>query len=452
MPEVAKDRSDANSRPHITILGGGVAGLAAGFYARRRGIPFTLFEASDHIGGNCRTLRQGPFCFDTGAHRFHDRDPAVTDDLLELMRRDLHEVHAPNQICCQGRFIDFPLSPLNVAQSLGLRTSLRAGIEVVQRKLRGTPEAACFESFARGQYGDTIAETLLLNYSEKLWGVPGNQLSPEVAGRRLQGLTFGTLLREALVGRRGKTRHLDGSFLYPREGIGMIADRLAEACGADSIRKGARITRLFVEQGRVQAIEVNGRERIATDRVVCSLPLTELVRDLTPAPPPAALTAAASLQYRAMVLVTLFLARDRVTPNASIYFPDPDLPFTRLYEPKNRSQVLAPPGCTSLMAEIPCQPEDDVYRAADDALAARVSQALVRLGLIEARDCTGRHVMRLACAYPVLRKGADATVGRILGHLRGIANLALTGRNGLFQYIHIHDVMRWARDYIEALP
>ena len=45
----------------IQILGGGPAGLAAGFYAKKRGLDFVLFEAGSEVGGNCRTIRDGDF-------------------------------------------------------------------------------------------------------------------------------------------------------------------------------------------------------------------------------------------------------------------------------------------------------------------------------------------------------------------------------------------------------
>ena len=36
--------------PHASVLGGGRAGLAVGWFARWRGLPFTLLEASDRLG------------------------------------------------------------------------------------------------------------------------------------------------------------------------------------------------------------------------------------------------------------------------------------------------------------------------------------------------------------------------------------------------------------------
>jgi protoporphyrinogen oxidase len=60
--------SEQNSRT-ITVLGGGPAGLAVGYYANKNGFRFKIYEASADVGGMCRTLHYKDFAFDMGAHR-----------------------------------------------------------------------------------------------------------------------------------------------------------------------------------------------------------------------------------------------------------------------------------------------------------------------------------------------------------------------------------------------
>lgn len=115
-----------NGRNRIIILGGGVAGRSVGYYAKIAGIPFSLYEKSGRIGGNCITLRHGDFLFDSGAHRIHNTNPQITRDIQDLLGKDLMRVEAPSRIFHQGKFIDFPLSPLNLLLKLGFAQSLRA--------------------------------------------------------------------------------------------------------------------------------------------------------------------------------------------------------------------------------------------------------------------------------------------------------------------------------------
>ena len=48
--------NNVNKPLHHVIIGGGIAGLGVGFYAKKCGIPFTLYEANNWIGGNCITF------------------------------------------------------------------------------------------------------------------------------------------------------------------------------------------------------------------------------------------------------------------------------------------------------------------------------------------------------------------------------------------------------------
>ena len=98
-------------RPELAILGGGPAGLAVAFYVHRARIPFSLFERAASLGDLCRTYRHGAHSYDSGAHRFHDRDREISHDLRELMNDELIAVHAPSKIYDRGRFVDFPPSP-----------------------------------------------------------------------------------------------------------------------------------------------------------------------------------------------------------------------------------------------------------------------------------------------------------------------------------------------------
>ena len=52
-------------KKHITILGGGPAGMAVAFYAHEKGIEYSLFERSNRLGGNCITLEHNGFLFDS---------------------------------------------------------------------------------------------------------------------------------------------------------------------------------------------------------------------------------------------------------------------------------------------------------------------------------------------------------------------------------------------------
>ncbi len=434
----------------LTILGAGPAGLATAFYAHREGIPFLLLEQSSSVGGLCRTLRCGGHAYDTGAHRFHDRYPEVSRDLRDLLGESLRPVDAPSHVYLSGRFIDFPPTPLNALRSSGLVEAGRAGFEMIRCRLQKRPEVS-FADYAVNTFGKTLARKFVLNYSEKLWGLPAEKLSPDIATRRLSGMTFGSLVRE-LFWRSRKTAHIDGSFLYPRFGYGQICTALEERLPPGTIRRRHRVSGLKCLNGSIRWVEFEDRRPLPVpDRVVSTLPLTALVGLLGNRLPPAVHEAAGALRFRNLRLLFLRLAQAKVSRRATIYFPDKSMCTSRIHEPRNRSAEMAPEGETSLVAEVPCFPEDAVAGLSPEQLMQRVVGELEAAGLTQRqRVIDWRHHL-LAHAYPVYSLDYAQRVHTIRCAAKGILNLQLLGRGGTFFYSHLHHQMRLARDFIVQL-
>ncbi|HEX2695869.1 MAG TPA: hypothetical protein VHP61_08955, partial [Acidobacteriota bacterium] len=136
------------------------------------------------------------------------------------------------------------------------------------------------------------------------------------------------------------------------------------------------------------------------------------------------------------------------------------LPFARLYEPKNRSRFMAPPDRTSVVVEIPCFrdnaetgdfDDDAVWSAPDGRLVDAVRGHLARLGRIREPEVLDGTVARLEYAYPVIERGTEAKTRKIFGYLEGFENLKSSGRVALFEYIHIHDIMRIGQEIVEGM-
>jgi protoporphyrinogen oxidase len=440
---------DQVAMTYLTILGGGPAGLGVAFYAQRARIPFILFEKSAQLGGMCRTLRHGEHFYDCGAHRFHDQDREITRDVLDLMGDEMLAVEAPSMIWDRGRFVDFPPTPLNAILSRSPIEVWRIAVELLRAHLRPR-ECVSFEDFAISQFGETLARRIALNYSEKLWGLPAAQLSPNIATHRLKGMTLRSLFFELILPRK-KTSHIDGAFLYPRRGYGRIVENIERTLPPDSIRLAQEIVRIECEGGRIARIVfADGHAEEPRDRVVSTLPLTVLVKFLGEQMSDEARQAAARLRFRQIRLFFLRLKRPQLSANASIYIPDPQFCISRLYEPKNRSAALAPPGETSVVVEVPCFLDDPIQRMSNEDLAERVITELVALTLVNRAEVVEWKHHFLANAYPVYSLDYSRDVSIITEELAQISNLSTIGRAGLFLYSHLHDQLRLAKDYVAA--
>jgi protoporphyrinogen oxidase len=332
---------------------------------------------------------------------------------------------------------------------LGTAGTARAAFDLMKQRLSGSPCGKSLEALAVHAYGRPVASLFLLNYSEKLWGLPAAQLAESAAGSRLKTLH----LRSVVAGALGfaKPQHYEGAFLYPRHGIGEISDRLADACGSDRVITRSPITGLRHDGHRITEIGIGGDTWIDAGTVISTLPVDLMLGMLHPAAPDSVRALVARIRYRNLVLVTLAIDRPQITNFATVYFPDAAFPFTRVSEPRNRSAEMAPPGQTSLLVELPCDPDDAIW-AADDTLAVtRVVDALSGIGWFSKSQVRDARVFRLSHAYPVAALGVSDTIADIARYLQGFQNLHLLGRNAEFRYTWIHELLAGARTLVDDI-
>ena len=429
----------------VLVLGGGIAGLSVAYFLKHRNVPVTVYDAMDKPGGNCRTIRIRDFSFDTGAHRFHDKDPEITGQVKGLMGDELKRISAPSKIFDDGRMLSFPLELRDVFISMDTSFMIRAGIDLLKSrcKRRGADD---FESFAVSAYGRSMADRFLLNYSRKLWGIPCRELSREISGERLKHMTLATLLKHFISRRYAENAHYEGDFYYPERGIGQLPEMMSARIGPENIQLNSRITGIFHNEKRLEGIGINGDALVNASQVVSTLPVVDFIAMMRPAPPQDVLEAAKALRFRNIRLAVFFIRGRGINKAATMYFPAGRFIFTRGYEPKNRSGFMSPQGMTSFVAEVPCFADDWAWRADSHAFTTKVREQVLETGLVRREDIVGCADERIAHAYPVLEKDHREKMVTISGYLSGFDNLEISGRSGLFKYLWIHNLVREGRN------
>ena len=435
----------------IIIIGGGPAGLAAAHYAKKNNLNFSLYESSNRFGGNCITINVGDFYFDSGAHRLHDVDSDTTQIFKNILKDDLRKIDIGSQIFSNDKFIDFPISPLNLFKFLGFRSFSYEGFKILFRMLFKKPKKNDFKSLITYKYGNKISNLFLINYSEKLWGISADKLSQKISGKRLKGLDLKTFLIELVFGKSKKTKHLDGSFYYPKEGIGSLFEELAKHVGTEKLSLSKKVTQINHSKNKINSIEINNKENILVEELVSSIPLNVFISKMNPPAPKEIRSIVSKIKFRNVILIVLLINKQRINFNGSMYFPSKDFPFTRIYEPKNRSEFMSPKEKTSLAIEIPCFSTDQIWNDVDDKIISLVNDKLLSTNLIKSDLIIESLVYRINDAYPVLEYNFEDKINHLSNYLSSFKNLKILGRNGLFEYSHIHDQFISARKIINEL-
>ncbi len=428
----------------VVICGAGLAGLAAGHALAREGSEVVVLERETRVGGLARTLEHRGQRFDLGGHRLLTDSARVSSLVRDVVREPLLQVPRASKILLGGRYVDYPLRLLNAVSGLGLAATLRIlqGWLAAQLGRRRRRAVVSLEDWVVRHHGRPLFELFFKPYSEKVWGIDCTRISADWVAQRIQGLTLGEAVRQALVRRSAcALRTLSAGFLYPARGIGGIAEGLRREIGMRGVvRTGAVVTRLVHRARRIERVLVREGGASASCRgreFVASLPLPALVKALWPAPPAAVLEAAARLRYRDLLLVAVRIGRERVTDQTWIYTPGRETSFGRVHEPKNWSARMGVPGETLLVTEHFCSRGDAAWQGADSALVGRTVQDLAALGLVRRDEVLDGTVVRVPCAYPLFEVGYGEACGVIGEYLAGFDNLHVVGRTGAFRYFNM---------------
>ena len=174
----------------VAILGGGPAGvglarqIVAGHQSGSGSFEVELFEANPAVGGLSASFSVEGVVFDHGSHRLHPSiDPEILEVLQGLMPGVLQRRPRHGRIVLGGRFIGFPLRPLDAA--LGLPWRIKCGL---LRDMFVRPRHAAADSFAatlESQLGPTLCREFYFPMARKLWGREPGEIDAEQARRRV---------------------------------------------------------------------------------------------------------------------------------------------------------------------------------------------------------------------------------------------------------------------------
>jgi protoporphyrinogen oxidase len=187
------------NKQHVVILGAGPAGVGAAYQLVKKGIArVTVLEQRDGVGGNAGSFNlDGVYC-DFGSHRLHPVvPPEIMSDLRRLLGKDLLYQTRHGRILLRGRWIHFPLKPLDLLlrlpKTFAMSILADMALKVLPRNNSG-PET--FASVLERGLGRTICREFYFPYARKLWGISAEKLAHTTAQRRVSGSSIGKILRK----------------------------------------------------------------------------------------------------------------------------------------------------------------------------------------------------------------------------------------------------------------
>ena len=455
------------------IIGAGPAGLTAAHeLLTRAGIRPIVLERSAYMGGISRTINYKGNRMDIGGHRFFSKSDRVMDWWLRQLpiasngeaavRNDIMLVRSrKSRIYFLRKFFDYPVQlTTSTLRNLGVRRTVRIALSYFKSVLSPIRNPENLEQFFINRFGRELYLTFFKSYTEKVWGVPCDQISAEWGAQRIKGLSVRKAVAHFIrqigngnhsdIAQKGTETSLIEQFLYPKFGPGQmwesVAQEIVELGG--EIITNFDVTGVQVQRNRVVSVTGSGPDgqqyRFAGDLFFSTTSVQELVRALRTDVPAEVREIAEGLQYRDFVTVGLLLKKLKIREAGDkfgklisdnwIYIQEPEVRVGRLQIFNNWSPyMVADHSKVWLGAEYFCDQSDDLWRMSDEDIVRLAVDELGRIDIIEPSNVLDFTVARMPRTYPAYF-GAYQRFEVVRRYLDGFENLFLIGRNGMHKY------------------
>lgn len=430
----------------VLILGAGPAGMAAAMELTKHGRHVTMVEKASQVGGLAKTLafteKDGVYLTDIGPHRFFSKNKYLYDFIEDLLGEEWGQIPRLTRFYVHGKFYFYPIRFGNALRQMGLirafRVILDYGYERI-RELIAPRNVQNFEDYVVRNFGWSLARFNMLNYTEKIWGIPCKEISVDWAYQRIAGLSLFSTIKKMLFKNSGPKSLVD-TFYYPSFGSGTIYEAIKKRIEEEGnpVHTLSEPVRISWKDKRVSGVEVRlqdgSTEVFFPKATINSVPLTQTVTLFDPPAPPEVLEAAKNLRFRSQVYLFLTINKDQVVKDNWVYFPDKEIPFGRISEMKNFSKEMCPEGKTSLFIEFFCFEGDEIWNMTTEELTDSATSWFEKFNFLKREEILSARSFKQRYAYPIYDIGYKERLNTILHWLDSFENFFAIGRPGRFRY------------------
>ena len=435
----------------VAIIGAGPAGLTAAYLLSKQGLSVTVIEKDPvYVGGISRTVEHNGFRFDIGGHRFFSKSQEVVALWNEILPDDFIQRPRMSRIYYEGKFYSYPLRAFEALGNLGIIRSSLCMASFGWAKLFPKKDVRSFEDWTINQFGHKLYSIFFKTYTEKVWGMPCDEMSADWAAQRIKGLSLGAAVLDGLKRSLGlnkkpndgmATKTLLETFRYPRLGPGMMWNAardkvlaMGNTVAMDTSLKQLRFDDV-TQRWNMQTVDGDGAlATINAAHIISSAPMRELAGRIYPLP--ATLPSALDLNYRDFLTVALMIRSDDLFPDNWIYIHDDKVKVGRVQNFRSWSPEMVPdPELACVGLEYFCFEGDGLWSMPDEDLIALATKEMAILGLCDPETVVGGAVVRQEKAYPVYDETYRDNVEAMRVELEAAyPTLHMVGRNGMHRY------------------
>ncbi|MUL43492.1 protoporphyrinogen oxidase [Streptomonospora sp. PA3] len=315
-------------KPHVVVVGAGIAGLTAAYRLGRSGAEVTVLEAAPRVGGKLHASPVAGVWVDAGAESVLARRPEALDLIAELGLSDRveHPAALPAHLFSRGRLRSFPrgqvmgvpgdLAALARSGVLSAPGVLRAGLDrVLPRTVpQGDVSVGAYVGARMGrEVVDRLVEPMLGGvYAGRAERLSLESTLPQLAPLAREERSLARAARRAAARQREQAGPRAPAFATLRGGIATLVDALAGS-GTARIETSATVRGLARTPAGGWTLTVGAAapdapasapREVAADAVVLACPAPAAAKLVRPVAPNAGADLA-GIEYASMAVVTL---------------------------------------------------------------------------------------------------------------------------------------------------
>ena len=421
----------------VVVIGGGITGSAAAYKLASLGKKVLLIEKSAVLGGLAGTFQYEEFLLDYGPHKIYTQLP-VMEEFKNIMGDILLTVQKKSKLRLAGKYYEYPLQTREVLLKFPLTLSIPAMISAL-KTMFSKKSSDSYESYLQSRFGNVIYKLVFQPYASKVWGDP-KKLSPDVAKSRVAGApSIFALIKNMIFGTKGKELSAK-TFYYPKHGVSEMSETLANKMKKmkGKILLNSYVESIQVQNSKITSIHVHtpqGKKMLKVEAVVSTLPLSTLLSILWPQDKQA-LAISKELPHRDLLLLYLFVDKERILKENWLFFPEYSFSFNRLSEQKGFSPYMGPSHKTVLCVEVT---KSEVLSLTDTEVYSLVLNDLEHVNVLSSKEVSKFIIKRIPKVYQIYDIQYKERIENICKPLDKIQNIYSIGRQGAFTYVGTMD-------------